>query len=115
MTASVAHKILPTQLTVYDYPCCGHPIQPEPLVLLHGWGSDSRIWQTVRPELTRHLHVLEIDLPGFGQSLALEQDGLDDYLEAINAVLPPRCTLLGWSLGGMLATRLVSRYPRTFQ
>tara|TARA_R110000822_G_scaffold226254_3_gene358864 strand:- start:6778 stop:8415 length:1638 start_codon:yes stop_codon:yes gene_type:complete len=114
MTASVAHKILPTQLTVYDYPCCGHPIQPEPLVLLHGWGSDSRIWQTVRPELTRHLHVLEIDLPGFGQSLALEQDGLDDYLEAINAVLPPRCTLLGWSLGGMLATRLVSRYPERF-
>ncbi|MEH6466418.1 MAG: alpha/beta fold hydrolase, partial [Porticoccus sp.] len=120
MTATATNEILPSQLAVYDYPCRGKNIQSEPLVLLHGWGSDSRIWQAILPELTQHLHVVAIDLPGFGQSPALELDvpldkqGVEHYLDAISAVLPSRCTLLGWSLGGMLATMLVSRYPERF-
>ncbi len=120
MIATAANKVLPSQLAVYDYPCQGNQIQPEPLVLLHGWGSDSRIWQTILPELTKHMHVMAIDLPGFGQSLPLGQDvplekqGIEHYLDAISAVLPTRCTLLGWSLGGMLATMLTSRYPERF-
>ncbi|MBQ0712321.1 MAG: malonyl-ACP O-methyltransferase BioC [Porticoccus sp.] len=120
MIATAANKVLPSPLAVYDYPCQGNKIQPEPLVLLHGWGSDSRIWQTLLPELTQHLHVMAIDLPGFGQSLPLGQDvpldkqGIEHYLDAIGAVLPARCTLLGWSLGGMLATMLTSRYPERF-
>ena len=120
MTATAVNEILPSQLAVYDYPCRGNNIQPEPLVLLHGWGSDSRIWQALLPELTQHLHVVAIDLPGFGQSPVLAQDvpldkqGIEHYLDAICAVLPSRCTLLGWSLGGMLATMLVSRYPERF-
>ncbi|HEB26314.1 MAG TPA: malonyl-[acyl-carrier protein] O-methyltransferase BioC, partial [Porticoccus sp.] len=48
------------------------------------------------------------------QSPAPEQDSIDHYLDAISAVLPARCTLLGWSLGGMLATMLTSRYPERF-
>ena len=119
---------LPNQLVVYEYPCVGKLLQPEPLVLIHGWGSDSRIWQAVLPELTQHLNVMAIDLPGFGQSPELLQDSLelpenspecstnslDNYLSAILTVLPERCSLMGWSLGGMLATSLVSGYPERF-
>lgn len=106
-------------LATHEYPCVGPPIQPEPLVLIHGWGCDSGIWQTVLPELTQHLNVITIDLPGFGQSDFFQLEGdfqlnLEDYLNSILAVLPNRCSLLGWSLGGMLSTVLVSRYPQHF-
>jgi len=121
MMAAAAREILQVPspaLEVYDHPCTGTLIQPEPLVLLHGWGSDSRVWQDVLPELTQHLNVVAIDLPGFGQSPSLaplsDLSTLDQCLKAICDVLPPRCTLLGWSLGGMLATTLASRYPERF-
>lgn len=124
----VEGQAIPKQLMVYEYPCVGKLSQSEPLVLLHGWGSDSHIWQAVLPELTQHLNVLAIDLPGCGQSPELLQkspelsensperpkNSLDDYLYTILSVLPERCSLMGWSLGGMLATSLVSRYPERF-
>lgn len=99
-------------LAVYEHPCTDIPVQAEPLVLLHGWGSDSRIWQEALPLLTPHFHLLLVDLPGFGDSPVLDDnDGLDDFLQALLVVLPERCSLVGWSLGGMLATALASRYP----
>lgn len=106
-------------LAAHEYPSVGQPIQSEPLVLIHGWGCDSGIWQAVLPELTQHLNVIAIDLPGFGQSDFFQferefQLSLEDYLNSILAVLPNRCSLLGWSLGGMLSTVLVSRYPQRF-
>ncbi|MEZ5528743.1 MAG: malonyl-ACP O-methyltransferase BioC [Porticoccaceae bacterium] len=111
MAASLPN-LQPDVLTVYSYPCQGTPVQQEPLVLLHGWGCDSRIWQTLLPLLTAHVDVQLVDLPGFGDSGPLVNDGLDDYLEALATVLPERCSLLGWSLGGMLATAFASRYPQ---
>ena len=105
-------KNLPDGLVaVYHHACEGTPIQQEPLVLLHGWGSDSRIWQDMLPLLTPHFHVLLVDLPGFGESPALNNDDPNDYLQALLTILPERCSLVGWSLGGMLATALASRYP----
>jgi malonyl-CoA O-methyltransferase len=104
----------PSQLAVYEYPCVGKLLQPEPLVLIHGWGSDSRIWQAVLPELTQHLNVMAIDLPGFGQSPEFSENtknSLEGYLSVILTVLPKCFSLMGWSLGGMLATLLASRYP----
>ena len=110
-------------LATHEYPCIGQPIQVEPLVLIHGWGCDSGIWQAVIPELTQYLNVIAIDLPGFGQSDLFQFEGdsqlslegcLESTLNSILAVLPNRCSLLGWSLGGMLSTVLVSRYPQRF-
>lgn len=40
----------------------------EPLVLIHGIGSQWRIWEPVLDELARGFDVLAIDLPGFGHS-----------------------------------------------
>lgn len=124
-------------LATREYPCQGDSIQPEPLVLIHGWGCDSKIWQAVLPELTQYLNVITIDLPGFGESdffqatpnqiASSEQQvsldtslnvcldaSLESYLDSILDVLPERCSLMGWSLGGMLATVLASRHPSRF-
>ena len=77
-------------------------------VFLHGWGSDSRTWQPLCDLLPgRHTFI---DLPGFGSALADTLD-LDSFLTQTGAQLPQNCVLVGWSLGGMLATQLAHRNP----
>ncbi len=98
-------------LASYDYPCTGKSRLREPLVLLHGWGCDSRIWQSLLPRLNPHLSVICIDLPGFGGSASVCPHSEEQVLALLSAVLPERCTLMGWSLGGMLATAFAARFP----
>ncbi|HEX3689445.1 MAG TPA: alpha/beta fold hydrolase [Solirubrobacteraceae bacterium] len=43
-----------------------------PLVLLHPLGADRRVWDALRPFLTTRRELITIDLPGFGESPALD-------------------------------------------
>jgi pimeloyl-[acyl-carrier protein] methyl ester esterase len=86
------------------------------LVLLHGWGSSSKIWQPCIDKLTEDFHVWCIDLPGHGESLDIEWDeSVDQGLELLAEILPERCCLVGWSLGGLLAQLYVKQYPQRVQ
>lgn len=77
------------------------------LVLLHGWGLHGGIWETVLPQLEQNFTVYNVDLPGFGYSPVHNGDYSLDYLvESVAAILPEECYLLGWSLGGLVATAL---------
>lgn len=86
----------------------------EPLVLLHGWGCDCRSWQPLLEPLNRNLDIVLCELPGYceGENTLLE---IDDYLSSLLNQLPERFYLAGWSLGGMLATRLAARAPLRVQ
>ena len=99
-------------LATVEHPCIGELLQPEPLVLLHGWGSDSRIWQQLLPLLVNKLNVITVDLPGFGESEPVADNSLEHWLKLLEQALPERCSLLGWSLGGMLATAFTACYPQ---
>lgn len=84
-----------------------------PLVLLHGWGTTSRVWSPFL-ECWRQSgkgDVLTIDLPGFGTAYHEQLHNLDQLLDYIAAKMPPRAYLCGWSLGGMLAVQLAARFP----
>lgn len=74
-----------------------------PLVLFHGWGFDSRVWQPIIPLLTHQYEVYTVDLPGFGSTSFM---GWDEFKEGLLLQLPSTFALAGWSLGGMVATRL---------
>ncbi|WP_444994972.1 pimeloyl-ACP methyl ester esterase BioH [Aliikangiella sp. IMCC44359] len=77
------------------------------LVLIHGWGLHGGIWETVLSELAESFTVYNVDLPGFGRSPVHNHDYDLDYLvESISQVIPQSCYLLGWSLGGLVATAL---------
>lgn len=98
-------------LAVHHFPATTTPAQREPLVLLHGWGCDSRTWQPLLQDLQRTGDVYAIDLPGFGESSATRFVDLAQVLELLEQHLPERAILMGWSLGGMLAVALASRLP----
>ena len=84
------------------------------LVLLHGWGMNSRVFADVAWQLERSFCVHLLDLPGFGQQVAMADQSHDaeGWLQNLEAQLPAECHLLGWSLGGQLATLLALRNPQ---
>lgn len=81
------------------------------LVLLHGWASDSDIWRPLLPALRQQFSVTLVDLPGCGRSPALATANIDTVIDALLAVLPASAVIVGWSLGGMIASELARRYP----
>jgi len=75
-----------------------------PLVCLHGWGLNLRVFDS--------LDAMAIDLPGHGASpWDPGRATLAAQAEQLVEVLPPRCALLGWSLGGQLALQIAARWP----
>jgi pimeloyl-[acyl-carrier protein] methyl ester esterase len=83
------------------------------LVLLHGWALHGGMWGPMVEALAeRHrLHIL--DLPGHGRSpWSPSIRSLGDMAAIVHAALPERPTLLGWSLGGMLALEIARRWPQ---
>ena len=84
------------------------------LVLLHGWGLHGGIWETILPALEENFTVYNVDLPGFGYSAVSNDDYTLDYLvESVASVLPTDepFYLMGWSLGGLVATALALAHP----
>ena len=42
--------------------------QGDGVILLHGWGQDMRMMRLIQNELKDHYRVVNLDLPGFGES-----------------------------------------------
>lgn len=87
-----------------------------PVVLLHGFGEDSNIWQHQYAELQKHHYLIMPDIPGSGLSPALPgSPSIDDFAAVINAILTAEqinyCTVLGHSMGGYIALAMAEKYP----
>lgn len=85
--------------------------QGRPLVLLHGWGMNSRVWQTVMPALTQRAQVIAVDLPGHGLSHDVPLESLQQTLAQLIPHIPENAIIMGWSLGGLLAQALAHALP----
>ena len=82
--------------------------QGKPLVLFHGWGFDAQIWSLLLPALTDSYQIYLVDLPGFGLTSLMDWE---TFKTALLQKLPPCFALAGWSMGGLLATKLAIEEP----
>lgn len=74
------------------------------VVLVHGWGMHSGVWEDVVEGLLDHHRVTVLDLPGHGYSRLPEAVHiLNDLAVAVLAATPISATWIGWSLGGLVA------------
>jgi pimeloyl-[acyl-carrier protein] methyl ester esterase len=83
----------------------------EPLLLLHGWGMHSGMWDRVAKELAQSHRVHLVDLPGHGRSAACAPYELDTLVQQLSTQFTEPLTLCGWSLGGQLAMRWADLHP----
>ncbi|MEQ1531303.1 MAG: pimeloyl-ACP methyl ester esterase BioH [Methylococcales bacterium] len=84
----------------------------KPIVLVHGWAMHGGIWRSFAEQLAEKYQVICVDLPGHGNSQALQNFVLADVSAAVVAALAePDACWLGWSLGTTVVLDIVDRYP----
>jgi len=92
----------------------------EPVVLIHGLYSSAEInWRLtgVMQELARDHQVIALDMPGHGRSDRPENDDayglriVDDVLELMDHLQIKKAHIVGYSLGGMVAMKLLAQHP----
>lgn len=86
----------------------------KPLVILHGWGSSSRVMKPLAKNLLHLRKVYLVDLPGFGKSSEPpEAWGIDDYADMteafINTIQAEQVDFLVHSFGGRIILKLLAR------
>jgi len=96
----------------------------ETLLLLHGGYGSWQHWQANLDALSRRFHVIGMDMPGFGESDALEgaltievlsQAVADAACSIIRnkkgANAQPRCSILAFSFGTTVAVEMARMHP----
>ncbi len=78
------------------------------LVLLHGWGFNSELFNDLVDRYKNQYRITMIDLPGHGRSDNVS-GGLDEWCDEIIKNLPDNPILLGWSLGGLFAIKIATK------
>ena len=80
----------------------------KPLVLFHGWGYDQQVWAPLLSKLTHQYQLCLVDSPSFGYRGDVDWD---EFKSELLARLPLQFALVGWSMGGLFATRLAIEAP----
>jgi pimeloyl-ACP methyl ester carboxylesterase len=84
-----------------------------PVILIHGWAVDRRLWAPQIPALKRRFKVIAYDRRGFGQSTC--PAGLEQELDDLDALLEhfklDSVALIGMSQGGRIAMRYAASRP----
>lgn len=88
-----------------------------PLLFIHGFPLNRRMWKPQMQSLCHHVRVLAPDLRGHGNSESVEgpynMDILaDDCVELLDALeIPQPAVVCGLSMGGYITLALYRRYP----
>ena len=80
--------------------------------MLHGWGMNSAVWESVRPALESRYCVSWIDLPGHGKNQHVVANNMDEIVDLILPHIPNNSHLLGWSLGGLVVQAIAERLSK---
>ena len=83
------------------------------VVLIHGGLVDSRLWDEQMKPLSKRFRVVRYDLRGYGQSAAPSEpfSHLEDLRGLLDFLKIEKATLVGLSLGGIIAADFALEHP----
>lgn len=90
-----------------------------PLILLHGFPLDHRMWQAQIDALSENYRFITPDLRGMGQSdVPVSNMSIDNYADDILTLMDKmgiqKAALGGFSMGGYVAFALIRKAPKRF-
>lgn len=93
------------------YQCTG---QGPVVVLVHGFGEDSTVWDFQKDSLQQQFQILIPDLPGSGRSGSNADMSMEGLADAVYFILQregvTECILIGHSMGGYVTLAFAEKY-----
>ncbi len=89
----------------------------EPLVLIHAFPTDQRLWEPQREVLKKNFRVITLDLWGFGKSSPVDGQAvmMTEYADEVKQLLDQlhiqKAIIGGESMGGYIALAFLEKYP----
>lgn len=91
--------------------------QGKPLVLIHAFPTEQRLWLPQQEGLQSNFRVITLDLWGFGLSTAVDGQAItmSDYADEVKQLLDQlnisKAIIAGESMGGYVALAFLKKYP----
>ncbi len=118
MTAEVKDRLIMLNGLRFHFRAWGND-GARPLVLLHGYTSHARSWDTFARVMQDHHHVLALDQRGHGETAWATDYApkrmVEDVAAFVHALRLPKFALLGLSMGGRNAYGYTAQHPDTVE
>jgi len=89
------------------------------LVLLHGFGADSTIWEEQISYLSKNYQVIAPDLPGISNSELISNVSMEGLASMVKTIIEEEeienIVLIGHSMGGYATLAFAEKYPELLQ
>ncbi len=90
----------------------------KPVMLIHGFGEDSTVWQPQIDHLSKHFQLIVPDLPGTGRSELINGANIDTYAEVVKTIIDSELpgvgdsgiSIIGHSMGGYVTLAFAEKY-----
>jgi pimeloyl-ACP methyl ester carboxylesterase len=87
----------------------------KPVMLIHGFGEDSTVWEKQIPELSKNYLLLVPDLPGSGHSPMINEGSMETYAAVLKELCDyekiAKLVLIGHSMGGYITLAFLENWP----
>ncbi len=89
----------------------------KPIVLIHAFPTDQRLWQAQQEGLKGHFRVITLDLWGFGESSSVDGNAIpmtqyaDEVKQLLDYLKIDKAIIAGESMGGYIALAFLGKYP----
>ncbi|QTM69045.1 pimeloyl-ACP methyl ester esterase BioH [Buchnera aphidicola (Hormaphis cornu)] len=85
------------------------------LILIHGWGLNSKIWNLLLNYITDDFKCYIIDLPGSGINKHWKCKNIENTVKTLHYYMPNNAVWLGWSMGSLIAKHLALSFPKAIK
>ena len=81
------------------------------ILFFTGWGATCSVWEGIIPALDQGYQINCITPSWAGNNSYGSLSDIDAYVENVAKTIQSRVNIISWSMGGLIAIKLASRYP----